>query len=69
MQAGVDTIKPDSRVKEALSNLAISYRNDLEVVRTCEDLVSKLILRDHQINLIFNINNINIKTRCPPLVI
>lgn len=52
MQAGVDTIKPDSRVKEALSELHLSYRNDLEVIRLCENLARELEIRAKEFDFI-----------------
>lgn len=56
MQAGVDTIKPDIRVKEALSDLGIKYRsdyrNDSEVVQLCENLAKELGIKPKEFDFI-----------------
>ena len=52
MQAGIGTIKPDSRVKKALSELGISFRDDLEVVRICEKLAGELGIRPKEFDFI-----------------
>jgi hypothetical protein len=52
MQAGIDTIKPDSRVKKAFSELGVNYRSDLEVIQICENLARGLGMRPKELDFI-----------------
>jgi len=52
MQVGVDTVKPDNRVKKALSDLGIKYRNDLEVVQICENLAREFGVKPKEFDFI-----------------
>lgn len=52
MQAGIDTVKPDIRVKEGLRDLSILYHDDIEAVRRCEDLARELNMRPMEFDFI-----------------
>jgi thermostable 8-oxoguanine DNA glycosylase len=52
MQTGIDTVKPDQRVKDALSDLGISFRNDLEVIQICEKMAGELGFRPKEFDFI-----------------
>jgi len=52
MQAGVDTVKPEIRVKKVLSDLHVPYRDDLELVELCKKLAMELEIRPIEFDFI-----------------
>jgi hypothetical protein len=52
MQAGVDTVKPDIRVKKALADLDIVCPDDLETIKVCEKFAKGLGIRPMEFDFI-----------------